>query len=88
MDEVVDGLVVGAAGGADLRRHGVGVGELGQAVGDESVVGADQEQRVGVSGVGELVAVAAGDAFDEAVMSQPPGNPLKPWRLDLWGPSR
>ena len=40
---------------------------MGEAAAEQSVVGSGQEQGVVEPGVGDLVAVSAGDAGDQAV---------------------
>ena len=63
--EGVEGALVGGGGG--LEGSVVGVGELGEAGGQESVV--DRVRKWGVQAVvGDLVAVAVRDAFDQAVV--------------------
>ena len=64
--QVVDGCLVCAGGVLDAAA-GRGCGELGEAGCQEAVVGAGEEHGAGQAGVGDAVAVAVGDAPDEAV---------------------
>ena len=56
--------------GAGRVRRGAGVGELGEPGAEQVVVRVGEEQRVLESGVGDLVAAAAGDALDEPVFAE------------------
>ena len=69
LGEVGDGGAVGmrclAQRGAAGRR--VGAGELGEAGDEESLGQVGEEQGEGQAVAGDLVAAAAGDAFDDLV---------------------
>jgi hypothetical protein len=69
---MIDRVAVGAVGGAQGGRDGRGLpGELGEPWAQEPCVQAGEEQGVAEPGFGGLVAVGAGDPFDEAVDAQP-----------------
>lgn len=68
--EFIDGVVVGAGGGAEFGGHGWAV-DLGEAGAEQSGVGSGEEQRLAQSGVGDTVAVGFRDALDESVDAEP-----------------
>ena len=66
--EVVDGVAVGAVGGAQRCGDGRGVaGEFTESGTQEPGVQAGEEQGVAQPGVGDLVAVCVRESLDEAV---------------------
>ena len=70
MGEVVEGFGIGVGGGVQLG--GDGFGEFGQAGSQEPVLGAEQEQGVFESVVGDVVAAGVGTPGDEPVFTQAP----------------
>ena len=71
---VVSCVLVGCVGEAvevlaEWGGQGGVVEQVGQGGIQESVVDAGEEDRDAESGVGDLVAVAAGDGFDESVQA-------------------
>ena len=65
-------MLVVAGGGPQSAGCGwAGVGEVGQAGVEQSVVEVGEQHGVVQAGVGDLVAVGAGDAGDQAVGAEP-----------------
>jgi len=70
--EVIDGGLVGAGGGAGCGvRWRAGACDLGDAGYEEALVEPGEEQGGADARGGDLVAVGAGDALDEAVNARP-----------------
>ena len=68
MGEVADGGLVGPVGSAQCC--GGGGAELGEAGLKDPAVDAGEEHGVAQAGVGDLVAVGAGDTLDQAVLAE------------------
>lgn len=72
VDEVVDGVLVGAVGCSQRGRdRRVGVGELGESGAPQPGVQSGEESGLGESGGGDAVAEGAVAALDEAVGGEP-----------------
>ena len=65
--EALDGALIGVAGGAESSV--AGVVEFGEAAMEQPVVGPGEEQRMMQPGVGDPVAVRAGEPGDQVVHS-------------------
>lgn len=70
--DTIDGLIHASQGGCEWGGSGrSGVQRGCEAGTDESRMGAGEEERGAESGVGDVVAVRAGNTFDEAMEAEP-----------------